>query len=57
MVDAASSSIFSPPEVDVDCLRRARSAAKYAVGVNLVFCSLRVSSIEDKTNAVCPSQY
>ncbi len=38
---------------DEDCLRSASRAAKYAVGVNLVFCSERVSSIEDKTTVVC----
>jgi hypothetical protein len=52
-VDTASSETISPLVLDTDCRSRARSAAKYAVGVNFVFCSLRVSSMEDRTMAVC----
>lgn len=39
---------------EIDCGRRARRAAKYAVGVNSeVPCSPRVSSTAESTTAAC----
>lgn len=39
---------------EIDCGRRARRAARYAVGVNSeVPCSLRVSSTAESTTAAC----
>jgi hypothetical protein len=46
-------SLLTAPLAETDCRRSARSAAKYPVGVNSVFCSFRVSSTADKTIAVC----
>ena len=50
--EVASSLLMQPFVGDIDGLRRARRAAKYAVGVFLWFWSRRVSSTADKTIAV-----
>jgi len=49
-VDAARS-LFRIEEEEMDCWRRERSAAKYAVAANSVFCSRRISSMALRTTA------